>query len=140
MVKSPPATSRPVGRIVRARTAALVPKSRGDHAAPSHRAMKLAATPPIVRNSPPAIKSPLERVASARTGLSLDPAPAEPRGCHCEPFHEAMLTAGWPPAVWKYPLTVRLPPGSWARPLTNPLTPEPSADQEVPSHRATELA
>src|SRR5262249_59248918 len=81
----------------------------------SRGAMRWAAPPPAVVKLPPAIRSPLDATARAKTLLSIP----VPRADHAEPFQRAMWFAATPPAAVKSPPATTSPLGSAASALTS---------------------
>src|SRR5438034_4412455 len=72
-----------------------MPEATGDHPLPSHRAMRLAATPPTEVKLPPAYRLPSDDTASARTEVKMSwPDTPEPNADHSLPFHWAMELTG----------------------------------------------
>src|SRR5262245_38825881 len=89
--KSPAATTSPFGSACTVFTTPFKPAPSGDHAAPSHRAMLFAGSPPAVVNWPPAIRAPLGNGAIAFTTPLLPPVcNPEPSADHDVPFQRAM--------------------------------------------------
>src|SRR6266851_5194334 len=102
--------------------------------------MLLAGWPPALVKLPPTYTAVTE-AANALTSLS-EPGTPDPKADHAVPFHRAMLLAGLPPALVKLPPTYKLVPET-ASALTakyctwpGPCTPDPKADQALPSHFA----
>src|SRR5690242_12612383 len=92
-----------------------MPGPSGDQTLPSHRATRLAATPPAVANWPPATTSPFGSAASARTTLSVP----LPSGDHVVPFQRATLLAATPAIDGNEPAITRSPPASTASARTS---------------------
>src|SRR5690606_15649935 len=109
-VNQPAATRSPPGRSASALTLMPdieppmpVPSARQE--APSHCAMRLAATPPAVVKDPPATMSPFGRTSSEDT-VSFIP---EPKECHALPSQRAICPTWTPPASWKDPPATKSP-------------------------------
>src|SRR5262249_13109816 len=81
-----------------------------DHAEPFQRAMPLTATPPAVANLPPATRSPLGSVVSAKTNELASPSPV-PSADHCPVAgsNAAILFAATFPATVNWPAITRWP-------------------------------
>src|SRR5262245_29914185 len=111
------------------------------------RAMPLTCTPlpMLTLKLPPATRSPLGMLASAKTkpvcGLVTDPI-CRPvfRLDHDAPSHLAMLLQATPPALMKLPPAIRSPLGRTSSDWTGPSMPDPRGLQELPVRRATWLA
>src|SRR5262249_2146643 len=100
--------------------------------APSHRATRLALTPPALVNSPATMRLPLYTVKALTAVLYVPAVTPLPSACQRVPSHWAMLLAKTPPARVKMPPAVRLPLYSataWTEPLI-PGTPSPGCQAD----------
>src|SRR5689334_23275368 len=140
VVNIPPATSSPLGRIVRAPTSKSVPLPRPDQVVPFQRATLLAANPPAtLAKRPPTTRPPLGRRARART-LSLFPYIPLPKSDQETPFQRAIRSTITRPARVMYPHATRSPLGMTYRAVTRLFNPLPRDDHVVPFQRAMWLA